>query len=214
MEQEISMNTASRNRVSLGDGIALGIIATGAVSVAVASIVAVVRGAFELFSGAATVPMPVVGGEATAVEGVTGVESATYTAADVVFTALPGGVRWLLFAEGALPALATVGVCAMAWWLGVSLMRARPFRPAMATTIGVVACLVIVGGVLGQVLGAIGRAVLVEQLAVDDPAAADVFWIFLLDLNLAPVGWGFALALVAGAFAIGTRLQRDTEGLV
>ncbi|HEY6801450.1 MAG TPA: hypothetical protein VI121_12455, partial [Agromyces sp.] len=64
------MNTASRNRVSLGDGIALGIVATGAVSVAVASIVAVVRGAFELFSGAATVPMPVVGGEATAVEGV------------------------------------------------------------------------------------------------------------------------------------------------
>lgn len=208
------MNTASRTSVSLGDGIALGIIATGAVSVAIASIVAVVRGAIDLFGGAATVPMPVLGGEATPLESIPGIESATYTDADVVFSALPVEVRWLLFAEGALPALATVGVCAVAWWLGVSLMRARPFRRAMATTIGTVACLVIIGGVGGQVLGAIGRAVLVEQLAVADPAATDSFWVFLLDLNLAPIGWGFALALVAGAFAIGTRLQRETEGLV
>ncbi len=35
-----------------------------------------------------------------------------------------------------------------------------------------------------------------------------------MEFDLAPVGWAFALALVAGVFTIGRRLQRDTEGLV
>lgn len=208
------MNTASRTRVSRGDGVALGVIATGAVSVAVGSAVAIVRGALDLFGGEPTVPMPILGGDAPSLEGMPGIESADYTAADIVFTALPDGVRWLLFAGGVLPALATIGVCAVAWWLALSLMRARPFRPAISAAIGLVACLVIVGGVGGQLVGAIGRAVLVEQLAAADAEAKEVFWTFLLDLDLAPVGWGFALALIAGAFTLGARLQRDSEGLV
>ena len=37
---------------------------------------------------------------------------------------------------------------------------------------------------------------------------------FEMSIDLAPLGWGLALAVVAGAFEIGQRLQRDTEGLV
>ena len=37
---------------------------------------------------------------------------------------------------------------------------------------------------------------------------------FMLNLDAAPVGWAFGLALVAGAFQIGTRLQRETDLLV
>jgi hypothetical protein len=84
----------------------------------------------------------------------------------------------------------------------------------MSNAIGVVACLVLAGGVLGQLLGAFGRAMLVDDLAATSPEVTDVFWIFLVELDLAPVGWGFALALVAASFAIGARLQRETEGLV
>jgi hypothetical protein len=56
--------------------------------------------------------------------------------------------------------------------------------------------------------------VLVEDITASDPDVADIFWPFLLEFDLSAVGWGFALALVAGAFSIGARLQRDTEGLV
>lgn len=37
---------------------------------------------------------------------------------------------------------------------------------------------------------------------------------WMLNLDLAPVGWALGLALVAAAFELGHRLQRDTEGLV
>ncbi|HWM16232.1 MAG TPA: hypothetical protein VNP97_06555 [Microbacterium sp.] len=208
------MNAARRTHVSMGEGVALGILATGAISIAVAALVAVIRGAFELFGSDVTVRMPVTGGDVTALDGAPGVVAAQYASADVTFEALPGGVSWMLFLEGALPALATIGVCILAWWLGVSLMRARPFRRAMSTAIGIAACLVIAGAIFGQLFGAFGRAVLVEDLAAADPGAADIFWTFLLELDLSQVGWGFALALVAGAFAIGAGLQRDTEGLV
>ncbi|MEV5070606.1 hypothetical protein MRBLMI12_002218 [Microbacterium sp. LMI12-1-1.1] len=208
------MSSTTRPHVSRGEGFSLGLIATGAISVAVAALVAVVRGAYAIFGSAPTVRMPVTGGDMPDLAGVAEISAAAYASADVTFTALPGAVSWMLWLELALPALATIGVCIVAWWLGVSLMRARPFRRAMSTAIGVVAILVMVGGVLGQVLGAFGRALLVEDLAATSPEVTDVFGTFILELNLAPVGWGFALALVAGSFAIGARLQRETEGLV
>jgi hypothetical protein len=214
MEGVDSMSTTARRHVSRGEGLALGLIATGAISVAVAALVAIVRGAFGIFGSDPTIRMPVTGGEVTDLAGVPGIVAADYTSAVVTFAALPTGVSWLLLLEQVLPALATIGVCIVAWWLGVSLMRARPFRPAMANAIGVVACLVLAGGVFGQLLGAFGRAVLVDDLATTSPEVTDVFWTLLVELDLAPVGWGFALALVAGAFAIGAHLQRETEGLV
>lgn len=208
------MTSPARPHVSRGEGFALGLIATGAISVAVAALVAVVRGAFEIFGDAPTLRMPVTGGDVPDLAGVPEISAASYSSADVTFTALPAAVGWMLWLELALPALATIGVCIVAWWLGVSLMRARPFRPATANAIGAVACLVLVGGVLGQVFGAFGRAMLVDDIAATSPEVTDVFWTFLMELDLAPVGWGFALALVAASFAIGARLQRETEGLV
>ncbi|WP_345544684.1 hypothetical protein [Microbacterium jejuense] len=208
------MHSTPRAHVSRAEGFTLGLIATGAVSVGIAALVAIVQRAIGVFGDSPTVPMPVTGGDVEALDGVADVTAATYTAADVTFTSLPTGVSWMLLLEGALPALATIGVCAIAWWLGVSLIRGRPFRASMPAAIGIVACLVIAGGLFGQLAGAWGRAMLVEHLSATDDAVTDVFWIFLVQLDLAPIGWGFALALVATAFQLGTRLQRETEGLV
>ncbi|MFD5215422.1 hypothetical protein [Microbacterium sp. NPDC058345] len=200
--------------VSRADGFGLGLIATGAVSVAIAALVAVVRGAFEVFGAEVTVRMPADGGDAAAVGALDGIRTAVYSQTDIVVEQLSAGARWMLLLEGALPALATVGVCAVAWWLGVSLIRGRPFRKTMSTTIGVAACLVAAGGLFGQIFGAIARAMIVDRLAASDDGVYDFFAAFSLDLDLAPLGWGFALALVAMAFSWGTRLQRETEGLV
>lgn len=209
------MNRSSGYPLSRADGFALGVVATGAVSIALAALVAVVRGAYEVFGANVPVRMPLAGNVGDgALEGVAGVRSAAYSQADVVFDAVPGGARWMMLLEGALPALATVGVCAVAWWLGVSLIRGRPFRTTMSTTIGVAACLVAAGGLFGQVAGAVARAMIVDALAAEDPSVYDAFVAFQLDLDLAPLGWGFALALIATAFAAGSRLQRETEGLV
>lgn len=208
------MLQGNTGRPSRADGFGLGLIATGAVSIAMAAVVAVIKGAFEVFATEVAVRMPVDGGAVSAVDGVSGIRSADFTQADVTFSSLAAGPRWMLLLEGALPALATIGVCAVAWWLGFSLIRARPFRKTMSTTIGVAACLVTAGGLFGQLAGAVGRAMIVDSLASDDPTIYDTFAAFQIDLDLAPIGWGFALALIAMAFAAGTRMQRDTEGLV
>lgn len=208
------MNINRRPRVSRGEGFALGLIATGAISVAAAALTSIIQTAFALFGSEVTVRMPVIGGEVRALAGVSEIASAEYASADVALTTLPAPARWLLLFEGALPAVATIGVCLMAWWLGIALMRARPFSRAMSWAIGTAAILVIVGGMLGQLLGAIGRAEVVRYLAASDSSVTKTFWLFLAEFDLAPLGWGFALALIAGAFEIGQRMQRDTAGLV
>lgn len=197
-----------------GEAIGQGLVATGAVSVAIAAIVAIVVRTVEVFAHEVSVRMPITGGDVDALQGVDGIAGAEYASADVVLTALPTGIRWLFLLEGALPALATVGVCAAAWWLGVSLLRGRPFRRSMSTALGVAACLIAAGGLFGQVLGSIARAATVEMLGAADATIYDTFYTFLIELDLSPLGWAFALALVAGAFEVGTRLQRETEGLV
>jgi len=72
-----------------------------------------------------------------------------------------------------------------------------------------------------QLAGALARSSVIEylgekQLVGDNPTAPayDVLSYFWLQLDLAPVGWAFGLALVAAAFQIGARLQREAELLV
>lgn len=205
---------AREGRPSRTEGIALGLIATGAVSVAIGAIVAVVSAAFAVFGTAPTVSMPVHDVDLTALDDVSGVSAATVDSALVTIPAMPTGARWMLFLETALPALATVALCAGVWWLGVSLIRSRPFRTSLGWMFGLAACLMIAGALLGQFAGGVGRAMIVQDLANTDPQVEDVLWTLLVQFDLAPVGWAFALALVAGLFEIGRRLQRDTEGLV
>lgn len=196
---------------SRGDAIALGLIATGAASAGIAAVVAIVRSAIVAAGSPLPVSLPLHGDHGPELAGVT---SATYDSATLMLADAPASARWLLLLEASLPALATIAVCAAAWWLGVSLMRTRPFRDRMAALIGTAAIAVIAAGLLAPLCGALARAAMVEHLAASDPGALDLFPSFLLQLDLGPIGWGFALALVAGAFQIGQRLQRDTEGLV
>ncbi|WP_288871948.1 hypothetical protein [uncultured Microbacterium sp.] len=207
------MRTTER-RPSLADGIGLGIIATGAVSVGIGAIVAVATAAAEIFGRSPAIRMPVHDTDLPALDGVPGIERAAVDSAVITLASVPSGARWMLLLETALPALATIALCAGVWWLGVSLIRSHPFRPSLGWLFGAAACLMIAGALLGQLAGGVGRAMIVQDLASTDPDVQNVLWTFLVQVDLAPVGWAFALALVAGVFEIGRRLQRDTEGLV
>lgn len=200
-------------RPSLSEAVALGLVATGAVSIGVASVFGAVGAGIEIFGSPVPVSLPVDGAQMASLSDADGIAAAEYTQSVVSFESLDAGTRWLLLAEAALPALATVIVCASLWWLGLSLIRQRAFRRSMVPMLATAAFALIVTGMTGPLFGAIARAQVVEQLAA---SGADIegFWMFLYELNPASIGWGIALALVGTAFEVGQRLQRETEGLV
>lgn len=197
-------------RPSMAEAVAMGLVATGAVSIGIATIVGAVGAGVEIFGSPVAVSLPVHDAPMVELSDAAGIAAAEYTESVVTVESLPAGARWLLFAEIALPALATVVVCAALWWLGLSLIRQRAFRRSMVPVLATAAFALIVAGMIGPLLGGIGRAEVVEQLSAD----TSQFWAFLVSANLAPVGWGIALALMATAFEVGQRLQRETEGLV
>ncbi|WP_147303231.1 hypothetical protein [Microbacterium bovistercoris] len=197
-------------RPSMAEAITLGLVATGAVSIAIGALVGTIGGAAEIFGSPVPVLLPVHDAPMSVLDRASGVASASYTESIVSFEALDAGTRWLLLGERALPALATIIVCMSLWWLGLSLIRQRAFRKSMAPVLGTAAIALVVAGMVGPFLGTIARAQAVELL----PASADQFYAFLYELDPAPIGWGIALALVVGAFEVGRRLQLETEGLV
>lgn len=203
---------AQDGRLSRIEAVTLGLVATGAVSIGIASVVGAIGAGIEIFGSPVPVSLPV-HDAAMPVADAGGIAAAEYTQSVVSFETLDAGIRWLLLAESALPALATVIVCMSLWWLGLSLIRQRAFRRSMAPVLGTAAIALVVAGMIGPLLGAIGRAEAVEHLASSGIDTAQ-FWTFLYEMHAAPIGWGIALALVASAFEVGQRLQRETEGLV
>lgn len=199
-------------RPSLSEAVALGLVATGAVSIGVASVVGAIGRGVEIFGSPVPVSLPVNETEMASLADADGIAAAEYTHSVVSFETLDAGTRWLLLAEVALPAMATVIVCMALWWLGLSLIRQRAFRRSMVPVLATAAFALVVTGMIAPLFGAIGRAQVVEQLAAS--GLDDGFWMFLYELNPASIGWGIALALVATAFEVGQRLQRETEGLV
>lgn len=205
---------SNRNgRPSRSEAVALGLVATGAVSIGIASIVGAVGAGIEIFGSPVSVSLPVDGAEMASLADADGVAAAEYTRSVVSFETLDAGIRWLFLAEVTLPALATVIVCASLWWLGLSLIRQRAFRKSMVPILATAAFTLVVTGMIGPMFGAFARAQVVEQLTASG-ADTGGFWIFQYELNPASIGWGIAIALVATAFEVGQRLQRETEGLV
>lgn len=200
-------------RPSMMEAVALGLVATGAVSIGIASVFGAVGAGVEVFGSPVAVSLPINGTEMASLSDADGIAAAEYTQSVVSLETLDAGTRWLLLAEAALPALATVIVCAALWWLGLSLIRQRAFRASMTHVLGTAAISLIVAGMIAPLFGGIARAQMVEQLT-ESGADTSGFWMLLVQVNPAPIGWGIALALVATAFEVGQRLQRDTEGLV
>lgn len=145
------------------------------------------------------------------------ITEARYEAVTAVVEGVPSAARWLLWGAEATGSLAAIGVCLALIWLCVRVARQRPFGRSATVALLITAALVMVGGVLPQMLATMGRAEVVDHLGVAEMLAEQgrgMVMSFSLELSLAPIGIGLALGVVAAAFEIGERLQRDTQGLV
>ncbi|KTS05842.1 MULTISPECIES: hypothetical protein [Microbacterium] len=136
--------------------------------------------------------------------------SATYDSARVVAEGLSGQTRTLLVLGAAFSALTTLLTVSAVVLFFLLLMWRRPFHRALITATQVAGAALLIGGILSAGLGGLGRMMAADEL---NPAAGGVFVIgFSFDPAWMLVGLGvLALSVV---FTYGTRLQRDTEGLV
>ncbi|SRR5690625_1347982 len=215
-----SSPSSPRRVISALDRGGLLVIAGGAVLVAVVSLVAMVVKAVETFGrGPLTVGGLALENPAAPAftRGLDAVTDAHYESVAVTVDGAPGWVRALLWAGEAVAWVTVIGICVTLVWLCVRISRQRPFGRSITTALNWSAILVIVGGTTSGVLGDFGRGAVVSELlpgAVARPGGTEGFVELLVRLDLAPIGIGLALGVVAAAFGIGTRLQRDVEGLV
>lgn len=194
---------ATSRALGLAEKTILGVIAGAAGSIAVLELVFLAIRIATLATGPVTLTRVPTGEPLDA-----GFAGATFDAVDVTVDELTGAGRTALIGSAILGSLLTVGICLVLAWLCLRVFRGTPFVRSATWGIGAVSILVLLAG--------FGRPLL-DGIAAGEAAAilgAAELPAFLLEFDPAPIAWGVALAVVAGAFEIGQRMQRDTRGLV
>ena len=170
-------------------------------------------------------PQPPAG---TVLEGTTATrEQGGFVSADVTLLNLSTGARVLWATSQALWCIVPGTI---AWLVAVAAFRLRaghPFTPLLARGAAITAAVVTLGGVAAQVLGDLAGTIAAGELLrwesaqyPDVPGVEDVlqaWWPqagFEVTLPFWPLAAGFAFAALAALVRHGSRLQRDTEGLV
>lgn len=199
----------ARRALGLAEKTILGFIAGAAAAIGFVNLVFLVLHIAELAGGAETTLFDVVLAEplepAFASPAVVAASAETAT---LTVQGLPGTARAALIGAAIAGSLVSIGICAVLAWLCVRVFVGRPFVRSATWGIGIVAILVLISGLAAPLLTGIGHAEAAAALDLDEVAA------FMVKIDLASIGWCFALAVVGGAFEIGQRMQRDTEGLV
>ena len=197
-----ALQTRTNRVLGLAEKVILGFIAGVASAVGVIEIVFLVQRIVDVATGPVTLT-----GVPTAEPIDAGFGDATFDAVTLT-TALSTGGRAALIAAAVLASLLTIGICAAVIWLCVRVFVGKPFVRSATWAIGGVSILVILVALAGPALRGVAQA---EAAAALD---TELLPVFLVAIDPAPLGWAFALAVVAAAFEIGQRLQRDTEALV
>ncbi|GAA3905272.1 hypothetical protein [Microbacterium invictum] len=164
----------------------------------------------------------------TEVDGTTAtLDGGGFTSAELVATGLSTGARVCWAIGQGLGLLVPGAVAAMIAVTCFQLLAGRAFAPVVARTSMVTAVVVAVGGIAAQLLSDIGGSMAASEVlghtggSYEEVAGIeDVFdaWLpqptFVLELPFWPIAAGLAFAALAAVFRYGSRLQRDTEGLV
>jgi len=138
------------------------------------------------------------------------VTAASFDSASVTVSGLSTSPRMLLAMADALGTVGMICLCLVVAWLCVCLFAGRPFTKTATWGIGGAAIAVMAGGLLSQAVRANAHFEVVYELDLEAVGLSS----FAMSIDLAPLGWGLALAVIAGAFEIGQRMQHDTERLV
>jgi hypothetical protein len=152
----------------------------------------------------AALPPEASGGTAQIVDG-------SFETAFVTLSHLTPLTRFLIALGAAVGILTTLIVStavALRCW---KLQNRRPFDRSVSWMAYAVGSVLLIGNILGQGFGGLGRMMAADELNRD---GVNGFWPLITPLDLSPAFVGIALLLVATAFEAGRRLQRDTDGLV
>jgi hypothetical protein len=136
--------------------------------------------------------------------------SATFDSAALVARGLGGGTHALLIAGAVASAVTTLLVTAAVAYFVLLLLWRRPFHRSLILTTQVAGAALLLGGILSGGLTGLGRMMAADEL---NPLAGDVFTLgFTVDV--VPLVAGACVLALSAVFGYGTRLQRETEGLV
>ncbi|MBX9472334.1 hypothetical protein [Microcella sp.] len=203
----------------------LRVIAVGALLVAALAVVAAVVGTASIANDKRVdvTGMLIANAETPAfTERSDAITDARYDSVSATVTGLSGEARAWLVTEHLAATLLTLGLALVVAWVALRLAAGRPFVRSATVALGGTAIVVTACGLIEQTAAALGHAEVVSFLGADKLTAGgnaenpsyEGFVAFGLNLDLAPIGWGIALLVIASAFELGQRLQRDTEGLV
>lgn len=155
---------------------------------------------------AATAPVP-----PEAVSGSARLVSGSFDRAEVVVSGIETGPRIALAASIAVTALSTAVVAATIAALCRAVLVGRPFVRSVVWLMATASLALIAGTLIGAGLDTVAMFSIVAAL---NPDPSDAVFPFAGEYDVAPLLIGLVLAVVATAFQLGQKMQRDTEGLV
>lgn len=194
------------------DVFVLWLFAVLAALVGVLSLISVVPAIVELFgddlpvtlSAAMTVPTDAATGSATILSG-------TFDRADLVVSGIDVGPRVALAGSMAATAVMTAVVAASIVAMCRAVLLGRPFVRSATWLVATASITLIAGSLIGAGLDTVAMFSIVAAL---NPDPMDAVFPFMSEYDFGPLLIGLVLAVVATAFQLGQKMQRDTEGLV
>ena len=133
----------------------------------------------------------------------------------VVTQSASGGAVTLATAVSSIISDVTIlGVLALAAAIGISLVRGRPFGPRITTAVTAAGIAVAVGGTLSAAIASFGNGQPIGSTRGEPLSGALDIPLGFLTISLLPLAAGLMIVLLGFIFRAGSRLQRDTEGLV
>lgn len=144
-------------------------------------------------------------------QGLTTILNGNYDTATLTLSGVSGPtlILWIVASvAGILTQLAFCGSIAILAW---RLLRPRMFKRSFSVIVTIAGGIVAIGGMLTQGASSFASVFAADLLNGSDRPG---FWPLAGQVDLTYVGIGIVLMLVGLAFDYGSRLQRDTEGLI
>lgn len=179
---------------------------------AIVTTAAAVSGIAGYFTGPVTLELPV-GSTKQAASGLGLGAAGHYTALSATIPSLPSEPAALLAWSAALNQLGVLAILALVFVLAHRLRSAVLFTANSVWIIGACGVVLALAGTVGQVLNGWALTRVADLVAGSGRDAGESV-ILEAEFATGPLMLGIVLVLVAAVFQYGSRLQKDTEGLV